>query len=95
VSQNDKLTHADIEFAANYDWKPLTEEAAWRNAGMGDVWDKAESGDKLAQLLRERVRAAEKAMEPAIAAAKAEMERAWFENPSHPSGLSLLTGDEP
>lgn len=37
----------------------LSEEETWRNANMGDAWDKAEAAEPMYVLLRERLRKAD------------------------------------
>ena len=75
-----------------YKWIPLTEEELWRNAGLGDLLDKAAAGDRMAQLLLDRMRAAAKAMEPEIQRMKAEFETEIFTH-GNATGLKGLIGD--
>jgi hypothetical protein len=78
-----------------YEWVPLTEEETWRNAGMGDMWERAEAGDPIARLLRERIRKAEVAMAPFIAEERAKLEKLCLEGTAGAGGLALLLKDAP
>lgn len=76
-----------------YEWTPLTEEERWRNAGLGGLLDAAVAGDKLAQLLVKRLRAADDAMRPEVERVKAEIAKEWLEHGTSMGGLSLLVGE--
>ncbi len=58
-----------------------TEEERWRLAGNGDAWDAAERGDKIAILLRERIRAAEN-----------QLAEQFWNVPASVTGVASLTG---
>lgn len=69
----------------------LSEEETWRNADMGEAWDKAEAGEPLYVLLRERIRKAEGAV---LEKLRPEIEAYFNEGNAAGGGLSLLVGDD-
>ena len=74
-----------------FTYVPLSEEETWRANDMGDAWDRAEAGDPLYVLLRERIRKAE----ATVAAELRPVFEAYFARGSATGGgLSLLVGEE-
>ena len=69
-----------------------TEEETWRAHDMGDAWDRAEAGEPMFVLLRERLRKAEANV---IEQLRPQWEAMFNEGNVDPSGLaSLLTATD-
>lgn len=74
-----------------YEWKSWSERDVYAMCGMVDLWDRAEAGEVLPALIRNRLRIAEELMRPRLQEIAQEI---FATGTPGAGGLALLVGDE-